>query len=264
MPALHGPLLVESVLRPFGEHLAAMVGARPGDTCVDVSGDAGVMPALLSRAAGDSGECIAVDDSSAVLSEVAGAAAMLHRAGNLRTLRAPAAALPLRSGSVQVATSLLALPHAPDPGAALAELLRILAPAGNGRLACALWSEPDAAPHEGALQAALSELTGRVPDALARAVQLGYPEAAEHLVATTPGAAGVQVVRIHDVVRFDGIAHYWAAMVTERPLAAPVAGLPEAQSAAVRELVAERLLPYTAADGTMRIPTEAVVMVRAA
>jgi SAM-dependent methyltransferase len=263
LPALHGRLLVETVLRPFGEHLAAMVGARTGDTCVDVSGDGGVMPALLSNAAGATGACIAVDDSPEVLRELDTAAAMLHRT-NLRTLLAPAAALPLPTAGAQVATSLFALAHAPGPGAALAELVRVVAPRGVGRLACAAWSEPDAAPHEGILQAALREVTGRVPDALARALQLGYPEAPEQLVATTSGAAGVQVVRIHDVVRFDGAAHYWAAMVTERPIAKAVAALPERTAAAVRERATQLLAPYAAADGTLRIPTEAVVIVRSA
>jgi SAM-dependent methyltransferase len=263
MPALHGRLLVESVLRPFGEHLAAMVGPRPGDTCVDVSGDGGVMPALLGRAVGEQGECIAADDSPDVLRELDGEAALLHRT-NLRTLLAPAAALPLRAHSVQVATSLFALAHAPDPAAALAELIRVLEPGGAGRLACAAWSEPDAAPHEGVLQAALGEVTGGIPDGLRRAVQLGAPEAAEQLLAATPGAAGVQVVRIHDVVRFDGPGHYWAAMVTERPMATAVAALPGAVAAAVRERATALLAPYSAADGTLRIPAEAVVLVRTA
>jgi len=263
MPALHGRLLVECALRPFGEHLAAMVGAVPGDTCVDVSGDGGVMPALLGPAAGDTGVCYAVDDSPAVLGELDSEAALLHRPGTLRALLAPATSLPLPAGCAQVATSLFALTHAPDPAAMLAELLRVLAPGSAGRLACAAWSEAEAVPHEGALQAALIEVTGQVPDALARVTHLGAPGTAEALVAASGAAAGMRVLRVHDVVRFDGPAHYWAAMVTERPIAHAVAALPEHIAAAIRERAAAHLAPYAAADGTLRIPAEAMVILRA-
>lgn len=262
MPALHGRLLAESVLRPFAEHLAAMVQARPGEVCVDASGDGGVMPALLGRAAGDRGLCLAVNADSDVLSDVADEAALLRLDHTVRPVRAHLAALPLPTGSAQVATSLFALAHHADPAAALQELLRVLDPE-HGRIACAAWSEPDASPHEGALLAALREATGRVPDALARGLLLGFPNAAEQLLVRAGGGASAQVLRIHDVVRFDGLGHYWAAMVSERPLAGEVAALPEDMAAGVRDALARRLAPYTAADGTMRIPTEAVVIVRA-
>jgi hypothetical protein len=127
-----------------------------------------------------------------------------------------------------------------------------------------VWSEPDAAPQEGALISALRHAGADVPEALVRAVSLGFPLAADELVerASRPGH-GVDVIRIHDVVRFDGIAHYWAAMATERPVAAAAVGaLDPATLERVRAAVEHLLQPYTAADGTLRIPTEAVVLVR--
>jgi ubiquinone/menaquinone biosynthesis C-methylase UbiE len=252
VPALHGRLLVESVLRPFAEHLAAMVQAHAGDTCVDASGDGGVLPMLLARAGATS---IAADDDAAVLRDIADEAALLHL-DSVRTVQTDDAhALPLPDGAAQVVTSLFAIAHAPDPAATLRELLRIR-DRRRGRIAVATWSEPGAAPHEGALLDALHELNAQAPDALMRNLALGYPLAAEHLVEQAGGSGILEVVRIHDVVRFDGLAHYWAAMVTQRPLARDV----DNADADLRRAVERTLQPYTAADGTMRIPTEAVVI----
>jgi hypothetical protein len=106
----------------------------------------------------------------------------------------------------------------------------------------------------------LHELRGGAPPALQRNVALGYPEAAEHLVEQAGGTGVLTVQRIHDVVRFDGIAHYWAAMVTERPIARGV----DPADTVLRQRVERALQPHTAADGTMRIACEAVVISSAA
>ena len=68
---------------------------------------------------------------------------------------------------------------------------------------------------------------------------------------------------LRDVVRFDGIGDLWATMVRDRPpLAAEVDALDyEAVSQAMRDCE-ESLAPFTAADGTMRIPVEAVLLLR--
>jgi hypothetical protein len=75
----------------------------------------------------------------------------------------------------------------------------------------------------------------------------GAPLAAEHLVERAGGAGRVTVSRIHDVARFDGLSHWWAA----------VGGDTQEH---VRAQAEERLRPYLAADGTMRIPVEAVLL----
>lgn len=257
MAALHGRLLVETVLRPFAEHLVAMVRPQPGDTCVDVSGDGGAIPLLIARRA-PGAHCIAVDHDESVLRDITDQAALLHRVG-VDTLRAPIDAMPLPDGVAACTTSLFAVAHASHPAAALAELLRIT-DAQRGRIACALWSEPGAAPHEGALVDALHEVTGDVPDALQGQLAYGYPAAADNLVARAGATGRLHALRVHDVVRFDGIAHWWAAMVSERPTAAAVAALPADTQQGIRDAAERHLVPHTAADGTMRIPVEAVVL----
>jgi hypothetical protein len=204
-------LLMQTMLRPFGEHLAANVQPRAQDICVQSSGD-------------DRYEIAIIGTNTVV------------------PLRAGGAALPLRDGSAQVVTSLFTLAFEPDPAAALGELLRILDP-DRGRLGVALWSEPGAVPHLDAL-AAVDEET------VAAATQFGHLLAAEHLVEQAGGAQRIQVSRIHDVVRFDGVAHWWAAVAGGAPDAVPA-------------IAEARLRPYAVADGTLRIPTEAVLLTTA-
>jgi len=198
-------LLVPTVLRPFGEHLAAIVAPQPGDVCVDLGGDEGVMAAMLARAAG---VCHALADS-------------------------------LGNGGAQVVTSLFALADEPDPAATLREMLRVLDPQ-RGRLGVALWSEPGAVPH-------LDALTPCAPRAVAAATRFGFPLAAERLVEAAGGAGRVRIARIHDVVRFDGVAHWWAALGGD----AGDTRRAEGES---------RLASFAAADGTLRLPTEAVLL----
>jgi hypothetical protein len=98
-------LLVPALLRPFGEHLVAMLAPQRNDVCVTVGDEFGVMSALLARVA--LRECIALDDATE-----------------------------LPDGGAQVFTSLFA-PLAP---ATLDELLRIVDP-HRGRIACAVFAE---------------------------------------------------------------------------------------------------------------------------
>jgi hypothetical protein len=98
-------LLVPALLRPFGEHLVAMLAPQPDDVCVTLGDEFGVMSALLARVAPR--ECIALDDATE-----------------------------LPDGGAQVITSLFA----PLTPATLDELLRILDP-HRGRIACAVFAE---------------------------------------------------------------------------------------------------------------------------
>jgi len=234
MAPLHGRLLVPTVLRPFGEHLAAIVRPEAGDVCVDAGCDGAVMPALLARS--QARRCIAFSDDREALDEARDELSLMHTE-NTSLLRARGDALPLRDGCAQVVTSLFWLPHQRDPAAALRELLRILDPR-RGRLGVVMWSEAGAVPH----------LAARGGDTTAHAY--GQPGAAEHLVEQAGGGARVTVSRIHDVVRFDGLAHWWAAVGgdTDEP--------PPGNAAAILE-------PFSGPDGTLRIPCEAVVLATA-
>lgn len=68
-----------------------------------------------------------------------------------------------------------------------------------------------------------------------------------------------ELVSVRDVARFDGIGAYWAAMVTERPIAAELAHLPDDAVRALRAACQRALEPCTGADGTLRVPVHATL-----
>ena len=75
---------------------------------------------------------------------------------------------------------------------------------------------------------------------------------------------GWDIAQLRDVVRFDGIVQYWAAMVLERPALTDLDGASEQTVRAVRSGCEAALRPYIAADGTMRIPVTATLWRRKA
>ena len=117
-----------------------------------------------------------------------------------------------------------------------------------GRAAVVTWDDQDPPLHEVALARALHDVLG-----IRSAFQMRC------LASTRPsGNALWSAVTLHDVVRFDGIGHYWAAMVAERPITSEIDGYPGAV-ASLRAECARALQSCTAADGTIRIPVRATL-----
>jgi hypothetical protein len=68
---------------------------------------------------------------------------------------------------------------------------------------------------------------------------------------------GYATARLRDVARFDGFAQLWRAVVEETPLGEELAGEAEGRLAGMRAALAADMRPWTAADGTLRIPITA-------
>src|SRR4029077_18319450 len=119
----------------------------------------------------------------------------------------------------------------------------------TGCAAIVTWDEARPPLHEVALIDALRDVAGIRSRFL------------ERCLATTEQApaAGWELQTLHDVVRFDGVGSYWAAMVVSRPVAAELADQPEDVLTAVRGACQRALEACTAADGTMRIPVRATL-----
>jgi hypothetical protein len=115
---------------------------------------------------------------------------------------------------------------------------------------CAAVLAWDAAPlHELALANALHDVLGMTSPFMTRC--LATPDSRQ--------VEGWDSVSVQDVVRFDGIAMYWAAMVTERPVTLELANERDEALQALRAACQHALAPCTAADGTMRIPVHATL-----
>jgi hypothetical protein len=145
-------------------------------------------------------------------------------------------------GPIDAATSLLSLHFAADPGALLAALVGTIHPS---RCRVAVLSQlAEGSPHE----AAVVEVLG---DA-ARPAMLTGPEIDAML-----DRAPLRTERLRDVVRFDGVDQLWAALVTERGIAAEL----DTRRRGALEASLDR---WIAADGTLRIAVEAVGLSRVA
>ena len=254
MPARVGRLMVPAVLRPLAERVADLVRPRSGERCLDALCDGGVMAAVLARSVGATGSVLAVDEDAGAVDECSEQAVALR----LPWLRAECRSLDAGTlPQFDVVTSLLTLPWAADPGS----LLRALGGArsgATGRLAVAVWSQPDAVPHEEAVAEALSAVRSSRPGAVDRAFAFSPPGALERLAADAGVVRGtVQAVR--DVVRFNGPDHLWAALVDDRPsIGGPPLELAGAAESIAR--VGARLARYAASDGTLVIPVELLVL----
>ena len=249
MPARAGPLLVAGCLRPWAERMVDLARPGPGETCLDVCGDGGAVASLLRRAVGSSGRVLVVD---------ADVAATLAESGPARSRHAAVALphrLPLRDGCVDVSVSLFGAVHQDDPVATLGEMLRVTRVA-RGRVVAVGWAGATGAPHEAALDAALTEQLGVTSRFMSSTLNVAI--ALERMAAN--GAVALRAQRLRDVVRFDGPEQLWAALVDERPVAAEIATAPAAARLAARDACSARLAVYAAADGTLRIPVEAVVL----
>ena len=239
-----GRLYSAAVLRPFAEQLVDEVGVGARDVACDVLCDAGTLAVALGAAVGMDGRVIVVDTDATLLTAVSRDVAATGCA--VTTSVAAEWVLAIPDGTCDRAASLCTLGfwEGADP---FDEVERILTASGVG--AFVVWDGADPPAHEGALVDALREAGVRSPF-LDRCLPVGVAE----------GRAHWDRVTLRDVVRFDGMAQYWAAMVVERPVAAELAGASASMLDAVRGACERALRPCIAADGTMRIPVTATMV----
>jgi hypothetical protein len=220
-----------------------MLGVRRGETVCDLMCDGGTLGVALGGAVGARGNVVLVDKDPALLRRAEAGVAATGCAVSSKL--ATDGASPLLDASYDRIASLCTLGFwGGDP------LLHVAREAmrSNGCAAVLTWGT-DAPLHEAALAHALHDVLGMTSPFLTRCLARPDPRQAE----------GWEPVSVHDVVRFDGIATYWAALVTERSVAIELANQPDDAVEALRAACQRALAPCTAADGTMRIPVHATV-----
>jgi hypothetical protein len=242
-----GRLYSAAVLRPFAEQLVAELGVHAGDVACDLLCDAGTLAVALGRGVGPHGHVVLVDSDEDLLmaaaQEVAATSSVVSTSVAANQVHA------IADGSCDGVGSLCTLGFwdGPDP---FDETERILN--ASGAAAFVVWNGADPPAHERALLEAIRDETGMHSAFLERCLPTGIAADREHWETET----------LRDVVRFDGMAQYWAAMVLERPLATELAAAPPSLLKAVRDTCERALQPWIAADGTMRIPVTATMIRR--
>ncbi len=245
----YGRLYSNAVLCPLAEQLVAAVGVRSGDNTCDLMCDSGTLGLALGAATGRRGRVLLVDTDAAVL---AAAADDVAASGcDVATAIAGDGGVAIADASCDRVASLCTAGFWHD-ASLLDEVERITRPAGIAALLT--WDSAEPPAHEMVLVDALRTEAGVHSPFLARCLRAAPLAAQRHW----------DVATLRDVVRFDGIAQYWAAMVVERPVATELTRASDATLRAVRARCELTLRRFTAADGTMRIPVTATLLRRRA
>jgi hypothetical protein len=240
----YGRLYANAVVRPLAEQLIGVLGVVAGERVCDLMCDGGMLGMALGAAVGRHGAVVLVDTDDVLLQRVAREVSGTGCAVSTRI--ATGSTVALAEPPCDRVASLCTFGFWED-ASMLDVAERALRP--SGRAAVLTWDEAQPPLHEVALVDALCDAAGITSPFLARCLASPDPVKAAHW----------ERVTLQDVVCFDGIAGYWAAMVGERPLAAELLGESEATLRDIRAACERALKADTAADGTLRIPVRATL-----
>jgi hypothetical protein len=239
-----GRLYASAVLRPLAEQVVGVLGVQPGETVCDLMCDGGTLGVALGLAVGHQGRVVLVDTDAGLLQRARQDVAGTGCAASTQV--AIGGAVALAESSCDRVASLCTLGF--WEGASLLDVAEG-ASRPTGRAAVLAWDAAQPPPHEVAVADALRDVAGIESRFLARC--LAGPEPVQ--------TSRWEPVTLHDVVRFDGIGQYWAALVGERPIAADLVRESDASLDEIRAACQRALSTWTAADGTMRIPVSATL-----
>ncbi len=242
MAPRYGRLYTNAVLRPLAEQLVDSLEVQRGETVCDLMCDAAAVGVALGAAVGAQGRVLLVDTDPALLKAAMPQVSLAGCA--VSTVLAAGDAVAAADSTCDRLGSLCTLGF--WDGEPFAAVERMLRPAG--RAVVVTWDAQHPPPHEVALAEALRHVLGARSRFLDRCLASPEPSSEARWTAGT----------LRDVVRFDGIGHYWAAMVDERPVASELHG-DSGQDASLRAACQRALESWTAADGTMRIPVRATM-----
>jgi hypothetical protein len=239
----YGRLYTNAVLRALTEQLVDALDVRRGETVCDLMCDAATLGVALGVAVGARGRVLLVDTDPALpqtaMPEVSVAGCAVS------TVLAAGDGVAAADSTCDRVGSLCTLGFW-DGESPFDAVQRMLRP--SGRAVVVTWDSQHPPLHEVALADALRDVLGVRSRFLTRCLASPEPSKDARWIAGT----------LRDVVRFDGIGHYWAAMVGERPVASELHG-DSGQDASLRAACQRALEPCTAADGTMLIPVRATM-----
>lgn len=237
-------MFVPALFRQWAVPLLDAAGASGGETLLDVGCGTGV----VARAAHRRGvRATGVDLNEGML-------AVARRVGpGVDWRRGAVEDLPFADGSFDRATAAFLLMFLPDPGAALAEVRRVLAPGGT--VALSTWAGLDHTPGYAALVDLVDRRLGpEAAAALAAPFTLGTGTAVAEAVA--PAFPGVGVEQRPGVARFPSLAAWVRTEIKGWTLADLV------DDDALDGLLAEAataLAGFEAPDGTVSFATPALI-----
>ena len=193
-------------LEPAARHLVALAGLAPGERVLDLACGTG-NAALIAAAAG--ARVTGLDAAPRLIEVARGRAAAAD--ADAEFVVGDVTELPFDDGAFDAVLSVFGVIFAPDPGRAIAELVRVLAPGGRALLAA--WRP------EGAVNAMVRILTGGLAEAGGpQRPQFAWhePEAVRELAA--PHGASVDAEDARLVIEGTSPEAYFANAETHHPM----------------------------------------------
>ena len=227
------------------EPLLAQAEVGPGRRVLDVA----TGPGIVAAAAAARGATVVGVDLSPVMIALAS-----ERYPHLVFREGDAEDLPFGDATFDAVVCNFGLGHFPNAARAMAECVRVLAPAG--RLAISWWNTPDVSRLHGVFFEALQEVGATPPDDLPPGPPI-FRYSDDEALATLLGAAGLEVTPpttstiTHLLGSPDELWH--GALNSMVRLAALIRGQPEAIQDQIRAAFQRRVQPYVEPAG-VRIP----------
>jgi ubiquinone/menaquinone biosynthesis C-methylase UbiE len=249
--------IVRTIGMPVSAWMIDRLDLQPGQTVLELAagpGDTGFMAAELVRPGGTLISSDAVESMLDIARERAAAQGIDNVEFKLLELEW----IDLATASVDAVLCRWGIMFLPDPGAATREMRRVLRP--GGRLALAVWDQPDANPWATVPTRALVELgLTEPPDPASPGMfSMTDPGRLRGLL-EEGGFTEIELEPVEVVSERAGVERYLEETTdVSRPFAEVRERLSAREWAAVVERVGQLLEPFAAADGSLRLPGRAL------
>ena len=244
----------------LSDRLVELAQIQPGQRVLDVATGIGEPALTAARRVGPTGRVVATDQAPQMLEFGRGRADSLGLR-NVDFREMDAEALDLPGASFDAVLCRWGLMFLPNLESALAGMRRLLAP--GGRLAAAVWAEPSKVPIISvSMQAARQMLqTPSPPAGTPGPFGLADADALEQTFAKA-GLADVASERLTVTWAFASAEEFVELQQdVGAPLRALIADLPRERQEEVWQAIAEAARQYATADGGIRMPNEAILVV---
>ena len=221
----------EPLTNAFAAHALEALALAPGTRCLDVAAGSGGAALMAARAGA---EVVAIDASVAMVGRIRA------RAGRLPISAAAmdAGRLALPDAGFEAGLSVFGVILCPDAGAALAEMVRTVAP--GGRIALVTWTEPQNYELITRLLAASAAVRGPAPPPPGVPAQLRFAdEAAFRALLATAGLSAITITRVEAVLEAPGAAWLAARLAFAPGLAALLAAQGHDREAVLARFVSD-------------------------
>jgi SAM-dependent methyltransferase len=250
----------ERSMQPVSDRLVELAEIGQGQRVLDIATGIGEPAVTAARRVGPTGRVVATDLSHQML-EIAAERVAAAGFSNIEFRESDAEALDLPENSFDAVLCRFGLMFLSDVDSALEKVLRLLVP--GGRFAAAVWGPPEKVPmssipmgvirHELQLPQPMPGTPGLFSLADAGRLEEKVEGAGFSKVRTERLAVTLEMASVEEFVRF--------RLDISAPIRAMVADQTPERQEEIRRAIAAAMRPYVAADGTVRVENEAILVV---